>query len=265
MQRVVSINLNGSVYPLEENGYNALFAYLDAIESRLKDNPDRAQRIAEIERLIAEKCQAYLEPHKTVDHDGRNRPHHFRNGTRPGQPAAPQPRSRDRAGRQPARAPEGASNAGTSAGDRAAEGGTASAQAALSDSRRRHDRRRLPGARDVLRHRRHARPRGVRAVRARHRRLGHPGLPRPDVHPAARDDHHRGRRAGPGRRRSSGPGTTGGRGTSTGGRGIGRTGPLAAINAASGASSAGSSGGRGATSAGPRAWHTDHRRRCRAR
>src|SRR4249920_3621063 len=66
MQRVVSINLNGSVYPLEENGYTALFAYLDAFESRLKDAPDRAQLIADIERRIAEKCQACLEPHKAM-------------------------------------------------------------------------------------------------------------------------------------------------------------------------------------------------------
>ena len=31
MQRIVSINLNGNVYQLEENGYTALFAYLDAV------------------------------------------------------------------------------------------------------------------------------------------------------------------------------------------------------------------------------------------
>ncbi len=66
MQRVVSINLNGGVYPLEENGYTALFAYLDALETRLKNAPDRAHRIADTERLVAEKCQACLEPHKAV-------------------------------------------------------------------------------------------------------------------------------------------------------------------------------------------------------
>src|SRR4051812_48365492 len=66
MQRVVSINLNGGVYPLEENGYTALFAYLDALETRLKNAPDRAQRIVDLERLVAEKCQACLEPHKAV-------------------------------------------------------------------------------------------------------------------------------------------------------------------------------------------------------
>jgi phage shock protein PspC (stress-responsive transcriptional regulator) len=66
MQRVVSINLNGNAYQVEENGYNALFAYLDAIESAAKDSPDRAQKLADLERIIAEKCQACLAPHKTV-------------------------------------------------------------------------------------------------------------------------------------------------------------------------------------------------------
>jgi len=66
MQRVVSINLNGNVYQLEENGYNALFAYLDATETQLKDNPNRAQMLADIDRAIAEKCQACFAPHKTV-------------------------------------------------------------------------------------------------------------------------------------------------------------------------------------------------------
>ena len=66
MQRVVSINLNGNVYQLEENGYTALFAYLDAFETRLKDSPERAQIIADIERQIADKCQACLAPHKTL-------------------------------------------------------------------------------------------------------------------------------------------------------------------------------------------------------
>ena len=84
MQRVVSINLNGGVYPLEENGYTALFAYLDAIETRLKDAPDRAQRVADIERVIAEKCQASPRASQGRDHDGRNRADHFGDGPRAG-------------------------------------------------------------------------------------------------------------------------------------------------------------------------------------
>src|SRR5580765_6430996 len=66
MQRVVSINLNGNAYQVEENGYNALFAYLDALDAQLKDNPDRAQRLAEVEARAAELCQTCLAPHKTV-------------------------------------------------------------------------------------------------------------------------------------------------------------------------------------------------------
>ena len=66
MQRVVSINLNGTVYQLEEHGYNALFAYLDATETQLKDSPNRAQALADVERAVAEKCQACLGPHKTL-------------------------------------------------------------------------------------------------------------------------------------------------------------------------------------------------------
>ena len=66
MQRVVSINLDGNAYQVEENGYNALFAFLDAAETSLQDSPDRAQRLADLERAIAAKCQALLNPHKTV-------------------------------------------------------------------------------------------------------------------------------------------------------------------------------------------------------
>src|SRR5437868_5413711 len=66
MQRVVSINLNGNAYQIEENGYNALFAHIDAAESALKDSPDRALKLADLERSIADKCQACLSTHKTV-------------------------------------------------------------------------------------------------------------------------------------------------------------------------------------------------------
>jgi phage shock protein PspC (stress-responsive transcriptional regulator) len=66
MQRVVSINLNGNVYQLEEKGYNALFAYLDAFDAHLKDAPDRAERLAELEARVAELCSGCLAPHKTV-------------------------------------------------------------------------------------------------------------------------------------------------------------------------------------------------------
>jgi phage shock protein PspC (stress-responsive transcriptional regulator) len=66
MQRVISINLGGNAYQLEEDGYNALFAYLDAFETSLQDSPEREKTLAGIEQRIADKCQALLGPGKTV-------------------------------------------------------------------------------------------------------------------------------------------------------------------------------------------------------
>src|SRR5580765_310867 len=66
MQRVVSIHLNGGTYQLEENGYNALFAYLDARETQLQDDPERAQKLADLEREVAEKIQVLLSATKTI-------------------------------------------------------------------------------------------------------------------------------------------------------------------------------------------------------
>ena len=66
MNKVVSISLNGNSYQLEEPGYEQLSAYLERAESRLKESPDRAEVMADLEQAIAEKCRATLGPHKTV-------------------------------------------------------------------------------------------------------------------------------------------------------------------------------------------------------
>ena len=66
MQKVVSISLNGIAYQLEEPGYDQLRTYLERAESRLKDSPDRAEVMADLEQAIGEKCRAMLGPHKTV-------------------------------------------------------------------------------------------------------------------------------------------------------------------------------------------------------
>jgi len=66
MQKVVSISLNGNSYQLEEPGYEQLRAYLERADSRLKDSPDRAEVMADLEQAISEKCRATLSPHKTV-------------------------------------------------------------------------------------------------------------------------------------------------------------------------------------------------------
>jgi phage shock protein PspC (stress-responsive transcriptional regulator) len=66
MQKVISINLNGNAYQLDENGYATLREYLARAEQALSDNPDRAEILRDLEQAIAEKCQRYLGPHKTV-------------------------------------------------------------------------------------------------------------------------------------------------------------------------------------------------------
>lgn len=66
MQKVVGINLNGRAYHVEEPGYDALVVYLDRAGTRLADNPDRAEILADLEQAIAEKCDRLLGPNKTV-------------------------------------------------------------------------------------------------------------------------------------------------------------------------------------------------------
>jgi phage shock protein PspC (stress-responsive transcriptional regulator) len=66
MQKVVSISLNGNSYQLEEPGYEQLRAYLERAESRLKDSPDRAEVMADLEQAVSEKCRTTLGPYKSV-------------------------------------------------------------------------------------------------------------------------------------------------------------------------------------------------------
>jgi phage shock protein PspC (stress-responsive transcriptional regulator) len=66
MEKVVTINLNGNAYQIDEGGYAALVAYLAAANQSLKDNPDRAEIVADLEQAIADKCRGFLGPHKAV-------------------------------------------------------------------------------------------------------------------------------------------------------------------------------------------------------
>jgi phage shock protein PspC (stress-responsive transcriptional regulator) len=66
MNKVITINLNGNAYPLEENGYEALRTYLDTAARRLEGNPDRAEIVADIEQAIADKFRAVLGANKSV-------------------------------------------------------------------------------------------------------------------------------------------------------------------------------------------------------
>jgi phage shock protein PspC (stress-responsive transcriptional regulator) len=66
MNKVITINLNGNAYQLEEGGYEALRAYLDGAARRLEGNPDRDEIVADIEQAIADKCRGMLGTYKTV-------------------------------------------------------------------------------------------------------------------------------------------------------------------------------------------------------
>ena len=66
MNKVITINLNGVAYQLEEGGYEALRAYLDNAARRLEGNPDKDEIIADIEQAIADKFRAALGAYKTV-------------------------------------------------------------------------------------------------------------------------------------------------------------------------------------------------------
>lgn len=66
MQKVITINLNGNAYQIDESGYAALVGYLEVAERQLADNPDRTEIVADLEQAIADKCRGFLSPHKTV-------------------------------------------------------------------------------------------------------------------------------------------------------------------------------------------------------
>jgi phage shock protein PspC (stress-responsive transcriptional regulator) len=66
MERVVTINLNGNSYQLEEPAYDALRAYMSRAEATLAGNPDKAEIIRDLEQAIADKCARNLGAGKTV-------------------------------------------------------------------------------------------------------------------------------------------------------------------------------------------------------
>jgi phage shock protein PspC (stress-responsive transcriptional regulator) len=66
MERVVTVNLNGNSYSLEEPAYEALRAYLDRADAALTANPDKSEILRDLEQAIAEKSSTHLSSHKSV-------------------------------------------------------------------------------------------------------------------------------------------------------------------------------------------------------
>ena len=66
MNKVVSVNLGGNAYQLEEKAHTRLEKYLSAAAKKLADDPDKDEILADFERTIAEKCDESLGKRKTV-------------------------------------------------------------------------------------------------------------------------------------------------------------------------------------------------------
>lgn len=66
MQEIITINLNGNAYQLDDSGYEALSAYLEHAEGQLGSNPYKTEIIRDLERSVAEKCMRVLGPGKSV-------------------------------------------------------------------------------------------------------------------------------------------------------------------------------------------------------
>ena len=66
MHKVITINLNGQVYQLDERGYEVLRAYLELAEAQLGSNPDKCEIIRDLEQSVAEKFARHLDSGRTV-------------------------------------------------------------------------------------------------------------------------------------------------------------------------------------------------------
>lgn len=66
MERVVTINLNGNPFQLDESAFEALSHYLSRAKTALVANPDKAEIIRDLEQAVADKCAIYLSSAKQI-------------------------------------------------------------------------------------------------------------------------------------------------------------------------------------------------------
>jgi len=66
MNKVITVNLNGRAYQVEEQAFEALRAYLDEAERLLADDPDRREILADLEQAIGDKGSRCLGGGKNV-------------------------------------------------------------------------------------------------------------------------------------------------------------------------------------------------------
>jgi phage shock protein PspC (stress-responsive transcriptional regulator) len=66
MKQVVTINLNGQAFQLEEPAFALANSYLERARKALAKDPDQTEILADLEQGIADKCQAFVSQHKDV-------------------------------------------------------------------------------------------------------------------------------------------------------------------------------------------------------
>ena len=66
MNKVITVNLNGRAYQVEEQAFEALRAYLDEAARLLADDPDCLEIMADLEQAIGDKASRYLVAGKNV-------------------------------------------------------------------------------------------------------------------------------------------------------------------------------------------------------
>ncbi|MFO1475803.1 MAG: PspC domain-containing protein [Verrucomicrobiota bacterium] len=66
MNKVITINLNGTAYQVEEQGFDALRRYLDQASATLATNPDRGEILSDIEQSIGDKLAGLMGAYRNV-------------------------------------------------------------------------------------------------------------------------------------------------------------------------------------------------------
>ena len=66
MKTTVKINLSGQIFNLDDDAYQVLKNYLDAISKRFRDMEEGAEIIADVEARIAELFQSKINEKKEV-------------------------------------------------------------------------------------------------------------------------------------------------------------------------------------------------------
>jgi len=73
MQKVVTINLNGNAYQVDEDAYGLIDKYLGEAAENLAPNPDINEIMSDLEQALADKLRRFLGANKTVVNAGEVR------------------------------------------------------------------------------------------------------------------------------------------------------------------------------------------------